>query len=104
MGVGGYLIQQRILPQTEDHHEAAIPRSERGEEVLSRAEEEEICDRRSGESAASEVLHEQNRAVPRYLLALGADLDGVGNELGGLLLGHARHVFQLDGDLDREPA
>lgn len=41
-------------------------------------------------------------ALALYLLAVRADLDGVGDELGGLLLGDGRHVFQLDGDLDAE--
>lgn len=31
---GLYLIQQRVLPQTENHHEAPVSCSERCEEVL----------------------------------------------------------------------
>lgn len=34
-----------------------------------------------------------------HLLALGADLDGVGDQLGRLLLLQTRHFLQLDGNL-----
>lgn len=34
------------------------------------------------------------------LLIVSADLDGVWDELGGLLLGHRGHVFQQDSDLN----
>ena len=36
------------------------------------------------------------------LLIVSADLDGVWDELGSLLLGHRGHVFQQDSDLYRE--
>lgn len=36
------------------------------------------------------------------LLIVSADLDGVWDELGSLLLGHRGHVFQQDSDLNRE--
>lgn len=62
---GQRLVHQCVLPQTENHHEAAIPRSERCEEVL---------------------------------LIVSADLDGIWDELGSLLLGHRGHVFQQDSD------
>ena len=35
------------------------------------------------------------------LLIVSADLDGVRDELGRLLLGHRGHVFQQDSDLNR---
>lgn len=39
-------------------------------------------------------------AGPRaHLLALGADLDGVGDQLGCLFLLQTRHFLQLDGNL-----
>lgn len=36
------------------------------------------------------------------LLIVSADLDGVWDELGSLLLGHRGHVFQQDSDLNRK--
>lgn len=57
---GQRLVQQCVLPQTENHHEAAIPRSERREEML---------------------------------LIVSADLNGIRDELGSLLLGYRGHVF-----------
>lgn len=36
-----------------------------------------------------------------HLLALRADLDGIGDELSRLFLLQARHFFQLDGNLRR---
>lgn len=36
------------------------------------------------------------------LLIVSADLDGIWDELGSLLLGHRGHVFQQDSDLKRE--
>lgn len=36
------------------------------------------------------------------LLIVGADLDGIWDELSSLLLGHGGHIFQQDSDLNRE--
>lgn len=36
------------------------------------------------------------------LLIVSADLDGVWDELGSLLLRHRSHIFQQDSDLYRE--
>lgn len=35
------------------------------------------------------------------LLIVSADLDGIWDELGSLLLGHTGHIFQQDSDLKR---
>lgn len=43
-----------------------------------------------------------HRGGRTYLVVVGADLDGVGDEFGRLLLGHGRDVLQQDGDLDTE--
>lgn len=37
-----------------------------------------------------------------HLLTVSADLDGIWDELGSLLLSHRGHVFQQDSDLKRE--
>lgn len=34
-----------------------------------------------------------------HLLIVSADLDGIWDELGGLLLSHRGHIFQQDSDL-----
>lgn len=36
------------------------------------------------------------------LLIVCADLDGIGDELCCLLLGHRGYIFQQDGDLERQ--
>lgn len=51
-----YLVQECILPQTEDHHEAAISRPKRCEEVLSR-------ERKKGASFKSNITFSQSQEI-----------------------------------------